>query len=254
MDHQNYDPYGYQEPSPHKQKSFAIPISIAAAGIFIGAAIFITQGGFGIQGAAIGAGTLNGAGKVVPPLDQNDHILGNPNAPIIIVEYSDTECPYCKTFHDTMHMVINEYGAAGKVAWVYRHFPIEVLHSKAPKEAEATECAYDLGGNQGFWAYIDTVFKNTPSSDGLDLSLLPKFAEDIGLNRSAFESCLSSGKHTTQMKEAFDAALATGATGTPTSFILFGGQSIPMEGAQSFASVTMLIESLLAQIPITPTE
>lgn len=254
MDKQNYNPYGYEEPSQRERRSFAVPISIVAAGIFVGAAIFATQGGFGNQEAGVGASNLNGIQKIVPVLNQSDHILGNPNAPIIIIEYSDTECPYCKNFHETMHTVINEYGASGKVAWVYRHFPIEALHSKAPKEAAATECAYDLGGNQAFWAYIDTIFKNTPSNNGLDLSLLPKFAEDVGLSRSAFESCLASGKYTTRMKEAFDTALAAGATGTPTSFILFGGQSIPMEGAQSFASISTLVESLLAQVSAAVTE
>ncbi len=245
---QNYNPYGYEESAPRKKRNFAVPFAIVIAGLFVGAAIFVTQGGFQNQGAAVGSSNADGQlhGKVPPP-DQNDHILGNPNAPIVIIEYSDTECPYCKNFHDTMHMVINEYGTAGKVAWIYRHFPIEGLHKKSPKEAEATECAYSLGGNQSFWSYIDMIFKKTPSNDQLDLSLLPKFAEDIGLDPTAFESCLASGKYTAQIKEAFDAAVAAGATGTPTSFILFGGQSIPVEGAQSFASISTVVKNMLAQ-------
>src|SRR6185436_7093141 len=80
------------------------------------------------------------------PVTEKDHILGNPNAEVIMVEYSDLECPFCKEFHSTLRRVMNEYGKDGKVAWVYRHFPIDSLHPKARKEAEATECAAELGG------------------------------------------------------------------------------------------------------------
>ncbi|TSC63045.1 MAG: DSBA oxidoreductase [Parcubacteria group bacterium Gr01-1014_48] len=248
-DNQNYNAAEYAyKPEPRK-RSFVIPIAIVIAGLFVGGALFFSRGGFGGQSAAVGVtGNTPSTTATVPPVSSNDHILGNPNAPIVIVEYSDTECPFCKTFHETMHKIINEYGTSGKVAWVYRHFPLDVLHKKARKEAEATECAFDQGGNNAFWKYIDLIFKKTPSNDGLDLSLLPKFAEDIHLDKSSFESCLLSGRHTAKIAGAFDEAIAAGASGTPTSFLFFNGQSIPVEGAQSFASVTTLIEGILAQI------
>ena len=86
----------------------------------------------------------------------DDHILGNPNAKIVIVEYSDLDCPFCKSFHNTMHQIIKE---DGDVAWIYRHYPIPQLHPNAPKKAEETECAFDQKGNEGFWAYADKVFE-----------------------------------------------------------------------------------------------
>lgn len=104
------------------------------------------------------------------PISENDHILGNIDAKIIIVEYSDLECPFCKVFHNTMHQVVKKY--SGEVAWVYRHFPISGLHPKAFREAEATECAWEQGGNEMFWKYMDKLFEVTPSNNGLEESLL----------------------------------------------------------------------------------
>lgn len=101
----------------------------------------------------------------INPVTLDDHIIGDINAKIIIVEYSDFECPFCKVFHKTMHEVIKNSG--GEVAWVYRHFPIPGLHPKAFHEAEATECAWEQKGNDGFWKYADKIFDITPSNNGL---------------------------------------------------------------------------------------
>ncbi|MCK9352115.1 MAG: thioredoxin domain-containing protein [Candidatus Paceibacterota bacterium] len=108
----------------------------------------------------------------IPPVTANDRITGNIDAPIKIVDYSDTECPFCKRFHQTMLDIMKEYGASGKVAWVYRHFPLDGLHQKARYEAEAAECAFEQGGNTKFWEYLDLMFKVTPSNDGLDVEFL----------------------------------------------------------------------------------
>lgn len=102
-------------------------------------------------------------------LQPDDHILGNPDAEIIIVEYSDAECPFCKSFHLTLHQVVDQY--QGKVAWVYRHWPIPQLHPKAPKEAEAFECAGALGGNDMFWKYADKVLETTRSNNTLNIGV-----------------------------------------------------------------------------------
>ncbi len=99
------------------------------------------------------------------PISKDDHIIGNPNAKIIIVEYSDLECPFCKRFHETMHQVID---GNSDVAWVYRHYPIPQLHPQAFHQAEATECAWEQGGNVAFWKYTDMLYKITPSSGNLE--------------------------------------------------------------------------------------
>lgn len=236
-----------------RRSTMAIPVAIAIAGLFIGGAIFLSNGEHRQQAAVGGTGDKN-TQKVVPAVTDTDHILGNPKAPIVIVEYSDPECPFCKNFHQTMHRVIAEYGPSGNVAWVYRQFPLETLHSKAPQEAAATECASELGGNDAFWSYLDKLFEKTPSNNGLELSILPQIATEIGLPRSAFEACLSSGKYIGPMKQAFNDALAAGANGTPSSFVLFKGQQIEIPGAQPFASVAGLIDDLLKQAGLTNTK
>lgn len=107
-----------------------------------------------------------GAEIQIRPVSPDDHILGNADAKIIVVEYSDLECPFCKVFHNTMHQVVEK--SNGDVAWVYRHYPISGLHPKAFLEALATECAWEQKGNDGFWKYTDQLFKITPSNNKFD--------------------------------------------------------------------------------------
>jgi protein-disulfide isomerase len=95
----------------------------------------------------------------VPAVRPTDHILGDINAPIVIVEYSDIDCPYCKRFEPTIEKIVTDY--QGKVTRVYRHFPLDSLHPNARTKAEATECALGLGNNDIFWTYIQDLIKNS---------------------------------------------------------------------------------------------
>lgn len=177
------------------------------------------------------------------PISDKDWIKGNRKADVFVVEYSDTECPFCKRVHPTLQRVVDEY--KGKVAWVYRHFPLTSIHPKAPKEAEATECAGELGGNDVFWKYLDRLFEVTPSNNGLDSAELPKIAEFVGLNKSKFEECLNSGKYAQKVKEQADDAIAAGGQGTPYNIIVAGDQKIPISGAVPFEQFKAAIDSLL---------
>jgi len=176
------------------------------------------------------------------PVSDKDWVRGDRNAKISIIEFSDTECPFCKRFHPTMQQVVKEY--AGEVNWVYRHFPL-ASHPKAPKEAEATECAGELGGNDAFWSYIDRLFEITPSNNNLDLALLPQIAEDVGLNRQRFEECLNSGRYAQKVQDHYNQAVAAGGRGTPYSIIVAGDQKIPISGAVPFSQLKSIIDSLL---------
>lgn len=91
------------------------------------------------------------------PLSEDEHIRGNKDAPIALVEYSDYECPYCQFFHITGKKLIQDYG--DKVFWVYRHLPIEQSHPESPKKAEAAECVAELAGNDAFWSFSDTLYE-----------------------------------------------------------------------------------------------
>src|SRR3989344_3696674 len=124
-----------------RQNNLLIPVAIVIAGALIAGAVYL--GGATGDGAIVPqAGAQTGDMEQMNAIASGDHIRGNPDAPVIIVEYSDFECPFCKRFHETMQQATAEYG--DQVAWVYRHFPLDQLHSKARKEAVASECASEL--------------------------------------------------------------------------------------------------------------
>lgn len=180
----------------------------------------------------------------IQPVTPRDHIWGDPDAPVKIIEFSDTECPLCKRFHPTLKRIVAEY--PGKVAWVYRHFPIDAIHPRARKQAEATECAAELGGNAKFWAYLDRLFEITPSNNRLDPAQLPRIAEYVDLNRAKFEQCQQSGRHAQRVADDVDDALAAGATGTPYSVVVApDGRKFAILGAQPYASVKLVVEIAL---------
>lgn len=87
------------------------------------------------------------------PLTADDNVRGSLDADIIIVEYSDFDCPYCKRFHETMKSVYEKY--EGEIAWVYRHFPLEQLHPNTKSVAAASECVAEIGGDEAFWKFAD---------------------------------------------------------------------------------------------------
>lgn len=229
-----------------KDFNISIPVAIVIAGILIAGSLFyINKDNIAEKTPVYKNQQASVNESEVAPISEDDHILGNPNADIIIVEYSDTECPYCKQFHFTMHRIIDEYGKEGKVAWVYRHFPLPQLHKKAPKEAEATECAAELGGNPAFWKYIDRLFEITPSNDGLDPAELPQIAEYIGLNRTLFEECLDSGKYADFIEESYQAAVDAGGRGTPYNIMIVGKEQIEVPGAQPYETIKNVIDTIL---------
>ena len=100
----------------------------------------------------------NGPVGEIRPLTTGDHIRGDADAPVKIIEFSDLQCPYCKSFHPIMQQVMDQY--QGQVVWAYRHLPLESIHSSARPLAEGSECAARLGGNDAFWQYVDYIFNN----------------------------------------------------------------------------------------------
>ena len=222
------------------QNKFLIPLAIVVAGVLVSAAIYF--GGSTVSPVAGGEDELKEI--EIPTVTETDHIVGSRNANLVIVEYSDTECPFCKVFHNTMKEVVSTY--EGEVAWVYRHFPIAQLHAKATKEAEATECAAELGGNQGFWNYINKVFDTTNSNDSLDPAELPKIATAVGLDATAFNACLSSGRYSQFIQDSVAEAVKAGARGTPYSVIIAkDGTKVVINGAEPIAMVKAKIDALL---------
>ncbi len=180
------------------------------------------------------------------PVSPSDHVRGPANAKVTIVEFSDTECPFCKRFHATMKQLLEKY--PNDVRWVYRHFPLDELHSKARQEAEATECANELGGQEKFWAYIDRLLEVTPSNDGLDLEQLPVIAQYVGLNKAQFTACLKSGRHAQRVADQANDGQNAGARGTPYS-VLIGPDGVknPVSGALPLEKISKVIDQALGK-------
>ncbi|MBI5612219.1 MAG: thioredoxin domain-containing protein [Gammaproteobacteria bacterium] len=183
---------------------------------------------------------------IVEPVSARDHIRGPRAAPVKLIEFGDTECPLCKRLHPTLKRIVDDY--RGQVAWVFRHFPIAEIHPKAPKEAEATECAADLGGDAKFWAYLDRLYEITPSRNRLEPAELPRIAQHVGLERAPFEQCLQSGRHAARVAADVADALAAGAPGTPYTVIVApNGKSYEVVGNQPYEALRLVIDIALKQ-------
>lgn len=233
-----------------KINNLSTPIAIVIAGALIAGALYLgtsQSGGANSPQPQAGTGQSAGSLEKVAAVTSEDHVRGNPNADVVIVEYSDFECPFCKSFHPTMQRVMDEYG--NKVAWVYRHFPLDSIHSQARVEAVASECAAEQGGNDAFWKFTDRFFELTPSNNRTDIAtVLPQIAREVGLNESAFNTCLTSGKYDKHVQENLDNAVATGGNGTPWSIVITkSGKKYPLSGAQPYESVKQLIELALSE-------
>jgi len=238
-----------------KQKQpnqFLIPAAILIAGLFVAGALYFSGTGSSpvpvvnngdIQPVAQ-APEPTGSTDAVRPVTSEDHIKGNPDAPIKIVEYSDFECPFCKRFHDTMNEVMDKYGESGEVAWVFRQFPLEQLHPvKAQAVAVATECAAEQGGNDAFWKFADGYFDVTLTNNRTDIeTVIPQLVQEIGLDQEAFQACFESGKYDDHIAADIQNAVDTGGRGTPWS-VMIGpdGTTYPINGAQPLAAIEQLI-------------
>ncbi|MDO8571451.1 MAG: DsbA family protein [bacterium] len=180
----------------------------------------------------------------VKPIAKEDHVLGDRKAPVSLIVYSDIECPFCKRFHPTIQQVAKEYG--GKVKIAFRHFPLG-FHANAQKEAEATECANELGGNDKFWKYLDTMFERTTSNGtGFPLDGLTPLAKEIGLDEQKFKGCLDSGKYAQHVQQEMQEGSVAGVDGTPGSLLLGkSGKPVLIPGAVPFETLKVEIDKLL---------
>jgi protein-disulfide isomerase len=175
----------------------------------------------------------------IPVVSSADHVRGDENAAITIIEYSDFECPYCSKFHATMQQVMENYG--GKVRWVYRHFPLS-FHANAQSASEASECASAQGK---FWEYADKLVENRAS---LGEETYLKIAQELGLNTTTFQSCLANGEGKSAVTTMYQGGIGAGVTGTPASFIIDSkGAATPIKGALPYETVKAMLDEALTQ-------
>lgn len=243
------------EPTAQNQSHPAIPLAIIIGFAMIAIAIFFTSGGSGstkitAQDIATTTPTMTGVPRQV---DGSDYIKGNPNAPILIVEYSDYDCPYCKQYHTTLKQIMDEYAINGRVAWVYRQFPIGQLHPNSPKISEAALCVGSLGGSDAFWTFSDLVFEEREIDEPTNTVKLPDYAVTAGVDKGAFEACVSSGKMEEPVRKSVEDAFNIGARGTPYTVIMVGSEQAVINGAQSYETVKSILDNLIGQLDGTNT-
>jgi len=226
-------------------EKLSVPISVIIAGALIAGAVVYTNKSQSSDNYRADAGSAGvgqpieqgAAYKEVKPVSNDDHILGDKNARIKIVEFSDFECPFCASFHPNMKRVVDEY--KGEVAWVYRHYPLD-FHQKAMPAADASECVASKGGNDAFWKFADKVFEEFSSGKDPDFSTI---AVASGVSKSAFDSCAGKGSFDSKIKGNMDDAAKSGFRGTPYSIIIVDGEPKgTIDGAQPYEQIKSLVE------------
>ncbi|HVM91067.1 MAG TPA: DsbA family protein [Verrucomicrobiae bacterium] len=225
-------------------------LGIAATLALVFAFMFssLMKGGFAMGAQANVVPPANTAGngtaqaptpsKPVAAVDPaKDHIRGPANAKVTMIEYSDFQCPYCERHEPTIEQVLKDH--PNDVRLVYRHYPLSSLHPEAQKAAEASECAFNQGGNDVFWKAHDYLFAH---QDTLGTALYTQMAKDLKLDVNKFTSCLSSGATAATVAADEASGNDAGVSGTPSTFV--NGQMV--EGAVPADQFSSIITSALS--------
>jgi len=239
------------------KQQYAVPGAIILAGIIIAGAI-VLSGGVSEGSLSQEQGTQNGqiqeedgnafgnnnsaTAENVREVTQTDHTLGSSDAKITIVEYSDFECPFCGQLHPTLERIVDEYD--GDVRWVYRHFPLTSIHSRALSASMASECVAELSGNDAFWDYGSKLFENQRS---LSPELYTSLAQEVGVDEAEFTECLESERHRDRVSLDQQNAVESGGRGTPFSIVITSdGEVFPFSGALPYENVKQIVDAALA--------
>ncbi|MDP4007365.1 MAG: thioredoxin domain-containing protein [bacterium] len=217
-------------------KDLFLPVAIVAASLVLGGALvysggvnITTKGESGAQptgGGAVQPRTVDNNGSTVDfIITADDHIRGNPEAKITLVEFSDLQCPFCQQFHLTVQQALTEYG--DDLRWVYKHFPLDAIHPNARPAAEASECVWEQKGDEGFWQFADAMFEQ---QERLSSSFYREMAQSLGMNLVQFDDCVSGRKYQDKVEQDYQEGIQAGVAGTPGSFV----NGVPVRGAVPF--------------------
>jgi protein-disulfide isomerase len=168
-------------------------------------------------------------------IDADDPVLGDPDAPITIIEFADFQCPFCiRHFQETYPQLIAQYG--DQIRFVFKNFPLRTLHPDAQSAAEAGECANEQGK---FWEYHDLLFGGTL---GLGQAAYEGYAEQLGLDVAALTACIEEGRYAEAVDRDYALGQQIGVSATPTFFV----NGIALEGAYPFDTFAAVIDYELA--------
>jgi protein-disulfide isomerase len=200
----------------HRAQQFTLttPAAIIVAALILGSSHVV----YGLVATGSGKPAANiFAGK---PIDASDYVEGDSKSDVLVVEYSDPECPYCISVYPTMKQLRNDY--KDTVGFVYRHFPLTQIHPHAYDESKAIICAATLGGSKAYFEYIDALYgyKSAQQTTQLPSSGKEDMAANLGLDRAAFSECLTNQNTSTAVDASINDGVQAGVQGTPTSFVL----------------------------------
>ena len=181
----------------------------------------------------------------------DDPVLGYDDAPIVIIEFSDFQRPFCAKFHtETLPLIKENYIYTGKVKLAYRDFPIQNIHPNAMAAAVAAECADE---QDMFWDYHDTLFESVSQWKDLiadaAISQFRAYASDVGTDRIIFDDCIDIRGHINEVAGDYTDGVTYGITGTPSFFL--GNDQIGyhhMSGAKPYNEFQFVIEQLLSLV------
>ncbi len=187
---------------------------------------------------------------LIPNVSSDDHILGNPNAPIIFIVYSDFSCPYCKKYNKTLGLIMDLYGKDGDVAIVYRHLPFVQLHPESPMYAQASECVAHVAGNASFWKFADTLFEKADPLNPLSAGDIVALAEKSGASKKEFVACMRSDELMKRVEKDFNDAIGAGAKGSPFTVVLTENEKDSFDGAQKFRTLAIAVQSVIRSMGV----
>lgn len=223
------------------RNAWFIPGAIIVAGVILAGSIYFVRSSHVL-------GLPDGDVTALRPLAANDHRIGNPTAPVVIVEYADIDSSYAKSFQATMEQIMAEYAPAGKVAWVYRHFPLVDQHLNSEQHAEAAECAGSLGNENSFWSFIDLVQSRAPANQQFSPDGYDDVVKTLGIDTAKFNACMTARTFRTRVSDDISNAITIGANGSPYSVVLIKGQkSIPPDGALPYDAMKKIIQQAIAK-------
>lgn len=220
--------------------------------ILLGACILaISHLGYGTLLTRNGAALENEIfkGRII---DESDLATGNTKSDIVVVEYSDTECPFCAQFHPTIKKMQDEYGS--KISFVYRYFPLTQIHPHAFEEARALYCAGKVGGSKKREAYIHEIFTSKIAKKNMVLPEGGKeaLASNVGLDVSAMSACMKSQESSDAINASIQDGVQAGVDGTPATYVLIkkgkGYEVVSMiAGARPYEYFKAVLDEALAR-------
>lgn len=223
-----------------KKLEFSPSVSILLAGVLIaGAIVFVNLNAN--AAAPAGDGTLPGNTSVPAPTAE-DHIIGSPTAPVVLIEYSDFQCVYCSMVYPTIKKIVEE--SRGQVAWVMRHLPLDSIHPEARPAGLAAECIAEQLGNDGFWRFADDMFADQKDMGQARYLAL---AGKLGADTSKYLSCVSSKKYEQKLDDQSAEGQVAGAQGTPYTVVYGHGAQVPLSGALPYAQFAAVIKAVQAR-------